>query len=115
MPLIRHTPHSHSSDSPSTSPSAMKTLRPILSFILLPLSMFAAANLPADSVPTDGSPDPMPGAVGLTLSGGGAKGIAHIGVIQALEENGIPIDCITEPRWARSSAASMRWATLPPK
>lgn len=73
----------------------MKTLRPILSFILLPLSMFAAANLPADSVPTDGSPLPMPGAVGLTLSGGGAKGIAHIGVIQALEENDIPIDCIT--------------------
>jgi len=29
------------------------------------------------------------------MSGGGAKGIAHIGVIQALEENGIPIDCIT--------------------
>ncbi len=27
--------------------------------------------------------------IGLTLSGGGAKGIAHIGVIQALVENGI--------------------------
>lgn len=34
-------------------------------------------------------------AVGLTLSGGGAKGIAHIGLIQAFEERGIPIDCIT--------------------
>lgn len=33
--------------------------------------------------------------VGLVLSGGGAKGIAHIGVIQAFEENGIPIDYIT--------------------
>ncbi|MCX7863361.1 MAG: patatin-like phospholipase family protein [Bacteroidales bacterium] len=33
--------------------------------------------------------------VGLVLSGGGAKGIAHIGVIKALEENGIPIDYIT--------------------
>jgi len=33
--------------------------------------------------------------VGLVLSGGGAKGVAHIGVIQALEENGIPIDYIT--------------------
>jgi len=32
--------------------------------------------------------------VGLVLSGGGAKGIAHAGVIQALEENGIPIDYI---------------------
>ncbi len=33
--------------------------------------------------------------IGLVLSGGGAKGIAHIGVIKALEENGIPVDCIT--------------------
>ena len=32
--------------------------------------------------------------VGLVLSGGGAKGAAHIGVIKALEENGIPIDYV---------------------
>lgn len=34
-------------------------------------------------------------SVGLVLSGGGAKGITHIGIIQALEESGIPIDYIT--------------------
>jgi NTE family protein len=33
--------------------------------------------------------------VGLVLSGGGATGMAHIGVLQALEENGIPVDHIT--------------------
>ena len=33
--------------------------------------------------------------VGLVLSGGGAPGIAHIGMIKALEENNIPIDYIT--------------------
>lgn len=33
--------------------------------------------------------------VGLVLSGGGAKGAAHIGVIKAYEENEIPIDYIT--------------------
>ena len=33
-------------------------------------------------------------SVGLVLSGGGAKGITHIGIIQALEENGIPIDYV---------------------
>ena len=33
--------------------------------------------------------------VGLVLSGGGAKGLTHIGVIRALEENNIPIDYIT--------------------
>ncbi len=32
--------------------------------------------------------------VGLVLSGGAAKGIAHVGVLRALEENGIPIDYI---------------------
>lgn len=32
--------------------------------------------------------------VGLVLSGGGAKGLSHIGVIKALEENNIPIDYI---------------------
>ncbi len=32
--------------------------------------------------------------VGLVLSGGGAKGLTHIGVIRALEENNIPIDYI---------------------
>ncbi len=32
--------------------------------------------------------------VALVLSGGGAKGLAHVGVIKALEENEIPIDYI---------------------
>lgn len=32
--------------------------------------------------------------VGLVLSGGAAKGIAHVGVIKVLEENNIPIDYV---------------------
>lgn len=32
--------------------------------------------------------------VGLALSGGGAKGFAHIGVLKVIEEAGLPIDCI---------------------
>jgi len=32
--------------------------------------------------------------VGLVLSGGAAKGLAHVGVLKALEENGIPIDYV---------------------
>ena len=32
--------------------------------------------------------------IGLALSGGAARGIAHIGVLRALIENEIPIDCI---------------------
>jgi NTE family protein len=32
--------------------------------------------------------------VGLALSGGGARGLAHIGVLKVLEREGIPIDCL---------------------
>lgn len=40
---------------------------------------------------TTGSDRPR---VGLALSGGAARGIAHVGVLRALEENRIPIDAI---------------------
>ncbi len=33
--------------------------------------------------------------IGLVLSGGGARGVAHLGVIEVLEEYGIPIDFIS--------------------
>jgi len=33
--------------------------------------------------------------IGVVLSGGGAMGFAHIGVLKALEEHQIPIDYIT--------------------
>jgi NTE family protein len=33
-------------------------------------------------------------AVGLVLSGGGARGFAHLGVVRALRENGVPIDIV---------------------
>ncbi|MDR6504193.1 NTE family protein [Burkholderia ambifaria] len=38
----------------------------------------------------------LPGrpAIGLVLSGGGARGYAHLGVLKVLEENRIPVDCI---------------------
>ncbi|WP_418982379.1 patatin-like phospholipase family protein [Alistipes sp.] len=35
-----------------------------------------------------------PGGVGVVMSGGGAKGLYHIGVLEALEENGVPIDYV---------------------
>ena len=40
--------------------------------------------------------------IGLALSGGAARGIAHVGVVRALIENQIPIDCI-----AGTSAGSL--------
>ena len=43
------------------------------------------------------APDPLPPVrprICLVLSGGGARGMAHIGVLKVLEELKIPIDCI---------------------
>lgn len=37
---------------------------------------------------------PQKPKIGLVLSGGGARGMVHIGVLKALEENNIPIDLI---------------------
>ena len=71
--------------------SAVAVLLCAVFFMTIPA---ARAAKPAAA---DAKPDTLPAhqAVGLVLSGGGAKGIAHIGVIQALEDNDIPVDYIT--------------------
>ncbi len=33
--------------------------------------------------------------IGIVLSGGGARGVAHLGILKALEELGVVIDCIS--------------------
>jgi len=40
------------------------------------------------------NPDDRPVTIGLVLSGGGAKGLAHVGVLKVLEREGIHIDYI---------------------
>ncbi|MFN3304590.1 MAG: patatin-like phospholipase family protein [Roseateles sp.] len=47
-------------------------------------------------------PAPKPPRIGLALGGGAARGFAHIGVIQVLEENGIKVDLV-----AGTSAGSL--------
>ena len=39
------------------------------------------------------TPAPRP-KVALVLSGGGARGAAHVGVIRLIEEMQIPVDCV---------------------
>ena len=46
---------------------------------------------PAQSAPAARA---VPGRICLVLSGGGARGFAHIGALQALQELRVPIDCI---------------------
>jgi len=63
-----------------------------------PVAAAAAPNAapnatPAPTCTADGGPAGR-APVGLVLSGGGARGYAHLGVLKVLEENRIPIDCI---------------------
>jgi len=39
--------------------------------------------------------------IGYALSGGGARGFAHIGILKVLEEEGLRPDYIAEPVWAQ--------------
>src|SRR5262249_54052589 len=50
-------------------------------------------------------------AVGVALSGGGARGFAHIGVLQALDEAGVTIDmiCGTSMGAAISAEFALGW------
>jgi NTE family protein len=53
-----------------------------------------AAPPPTPSTPPSTQDFPVRPRICLVLSGGGARGMAHIGVLKVLEELKIPIDCI---------------------
>jgi NTE family protein len=59
--------------------------------LLLTLCCAAAATLAAAQAP---APAPWRPRLALALSGGGARGIAHVGALRALEEAGLPVDAI---------------------
>jgi NTE family protein len=79
--------------------------------LLIPLAACQTAPPPAPAVatappppiePPAPKPPPRPPRIGLALGGGAARGFAHIGVIQVLEENGIRPDLV-----AGTSAGSL--------
>ena len=51
-------------------------------------------RLPAQDSIRPGAPGPRP-KIGLVLSGGGAKGLAHIGILKAIDSAGLKVDYIT--------------------
>lgn len=57
---------------------------------------------PPVELPPVARPVPKPPRIGLALGGGAARGFAHVGVIQVLEENGIKVDLV-----AGTSAGSL--------
>lgn len=64
-------------------------MKRVFILILSILSLGLAVAQPRSAVQRNGKPQ-----VGIALSGGGALGFAHIGALQALEENGIHPDCV---------------------
>src|SRR5690348_18397423 len=57
-------------------------------FAVLFIYFLAGPTLPAQQT----MPRPK---IGLTLSGGGAKGLAHIGILKAIDSAGLKVDYIT--------------------
>ncbi|MDZ7772958.1 MAG: patatin-like phospholipase family protein [Balneolaceae bacterium] len=73
-----------------------------LPFLLLAGLMISVLALTADAQDDrsgeqrgSGSPGDSTITIGLALSGGGAKGFAHIGVLKVLQETGIPVHVVT--------------------
>ncbi|MBT9494071.1 MAG: patatin-like phospholipase family protein [Paucibacter sp.] len=84
-----------------------------LALTLLTVLCVACSNAPLAPPPTPSAPPPVvltpilpampvPPRIGLALGGGAARGFAHIGVIQVLEEQGIKVDLV-----AGTSAGSL--------
>jgi NTE family protein len=92
-----------------------RCLRPALGALILAVSMVCAAAAERPRV-------------GLVLGGGGARGAAHIGVLEVLEQLRIPVDCIAgtsmgalvagawaagvEPATMRKEMAAADWKDL---
>ncbi len=71
--------------------------RPRAKFALLLCAALLLRTAPAAAAPEE-PPGPTPNAerprIGLVLSGGGARGAAHVGVLKVLDQLHIPIDAI---------------------
>jgi NTE family protein len=55
---------------------------------------FIALSCASRSVAAETPPVARRPRIGLVLSGGGARGAAHIGVLEVLEQHRVPVDCI---------------------
>jgi NTE family protein len=76
---------------PANSQLATHTLT-VCRASLITLTLFIA--VPVAGALEDASLEPARPRIGLVLGGGGAKGIAHVGVLRVLDELRIPIDCV---------------------
>jgi NTE family protein len=76
----------------SRSVGRRRAVRSRFSLALLWLACSAGLAAPPQAVPRQAPPHRL--RIGLVLSGGGARGIAHVGVLEVLEKLHVPIDAI---------------------
>jgi len=69
--------------------------KPRTSFVLVLVALGLALAFAAAAAPKKPAPEAARPRLGLVLSGGGARGAAHLGVLQVLEEMRIPVDMVT--------------------
>jgi NTE family protein len=67
----------------------MPPLRRLFALLLAALALLVVAAAGAEPVAPAGRP-----RIGLVLGGGGARGTAHIGVLEVLERLRVPVDCV---------------------
>jgi NTE family protein len=71
----------------------------VLATTLAPSTWLSARAQVLPAAAGASAPEPVPAArrprIGLVLSGGGARGLAHVGVLKVLERERVPIDMIT--------------------
>ena len=73
--------------------NALRSLVPSVAVALLSVSLLFGSSSTAAQSPTTGAGSSRP-KIGLVLSGGGARGLTHIGVLKVLEELRVPVDFI---------------------
>ena len=74
--------------------SPMARAARLLACAFLAFAFSASAQTPPPSSPGSAAPPKGRPKIGLVLSGGGARGAAHVGVIKVLEELRVPVDVI---------------------
>src|SRR5215467_3528114 len=80
--------------------------------VAVSLALVPNVALPQGAPGPDAPPAARP-KIGLALSGGGARGAAHIGVLKVLEELRVPVDCVTGTSMGSVVGGSFAAGTTP--
>ncbi len=93
----------------NTSPRFTRRSLTVLAALVLLASH--SPGVPAQTKPT--AAPPTSPRIGLALSGGGARGLAHVGVLKVLDEMRVPIHCVTGTSMGAIVGATFAAGTTP--